>query len=161
MNNINNKSVAKLDNQIKKLVNNQSKEDDKTPILNKKELNRKIKLEKLDKEIEQNRKKKGIKNSSNENTSIIDMDEISKKYELEKEDELRKIYSENKPIVKIKRNYRNSKLKKNYQNKKNQISEALDDQYKVDKIVKLLSYIFFALLTIFIIAIGLICTIKH
>ena len=153
MSNQKNSSIEKIDEQIKKLTTNNDGSEEKTPKLNKKEFIRKIKLQQLDDEIEQNKKKKVNKNTTNNLEKTIVMNKIDDKLEKQKEQELKKTYNDQANISK------NNKYKKIKILKKEEINQILENEDKVDKIIKKLLFIFMCLLGMISILFIIICII--
>lgn len=156
MSNQKNSSIEKIDEQIKKLTINNDGFEEETPKLNKKEFIQKIKLQQLDDEIEQNKKKKISQNKTKPLEKTIVMNKIDDKLEKQKEQELRKLYKDKK-IISKKNKKKNPK--KSMISKKEEINRILDNQDKVNHMIKKLTYTFLGLLSFLIIIFIIICLI--
>lgn len=141
-------SIDKLDAQIKKLKKN---DDTNTPFLNRRELDEKMKLDKLKK-----KEKDKIKTSTKTKTKTLKLDEIKKA--LEKDN---KKTNAKKSINGDKKSKRFSKtlIKNNYLDKKSKVNEVLDDEKEVDKIIRFLTKFFIIFLVVFVIIFIFICII--
>ncbi|MBE6158094.1 MAG: hypothetical protein E7160_04830 [Firmicutes bacterium] len=157
-----NESIEKLDKQIEKLSSN--KYDDNLPKMSKKELSRKVKLAKLDEEIERNKKKnKSIKSSDSVTTKTINLEDVKKEINDSKNKTITKLsVSNTKPIKKTSKIVsKASKLKEDLKvetiNKKELINEVLDNQTEVDKLIKLLTKVFTILISLLVILFMIVC----
>lgn len=159
-----NASIDKINRQIKVLKESEEKES--VPRLSKKDIDRKIKLEKIDHAIEENKKRKtrSPQTSKKSKTVVEDKTMVFTGIK-EKEKELKKLYEEKpKQIKKVDLKKKNTKSDKSKYSKekmqkvKEQVDEVLDDSFKVNRILYILGTVFVGLLLFVFILVIFICT---
>lgn len=149
-------SIDKLDEQIKKMTSDEF-DDEKTPLLNRKDLNKKIKEE------------KEVKKTNNYKTKTLKLDEIKKA--LDEDNTKAKKVTKTTPKKKESSSKKNKRLSKTiirnkykdtknrFNDGKNKVDKVLDDEKEVDKLIKFLTKFFTIFLIIFIVIFILICII--
>ena len=145
MNKKENNSIEKLDMQIEKLSSNEY-DNTNTPLLDRSELDRKIKLEKLDEEIESKKKKNNSNGDDHFTTKTIQFDKVSFDEGIISDEKF-----ETKEVKKINKVKIDDRVKDKISSSKEVINEVLDNQEEADKLIKLLANVFAVLITIVII----------